>query len=244
MEEDQGLFEQLKAYPTVHADFYDPRTSASRMTHEEGTFFDVISERHSAWTTQCIKMALEDGIDWLIKIDDDELIECTGTLQDHVNQIPSDVQTVVLRNKEAKYSEVSSDITKCFEYHSLSNCWEPDNTCVAYVNGKGMGRVTPHLREYGFHRFMTDNVANNEMELHNINIIHFDSCNFEKYIKKYNHLAKTTSEAVKSGFPFYDESIAVARSHVCEAETDACRRQFETVYKKYKLADIYNHELH
>jgi hypothetical protein len=193
---------------------------------------DSQMNRQREWVQEAVKLALDDGITWLIHIDSDELVDCVGHIGDSIeNETSDDNHTLVIPNYEAKYDRIKSDDDSCFDYKLMVECSK--GGCTSYANGKGAGRVSNRLKEHGVHRFAYDG-KNTEVTLNNIRILHFESCNFNQFVDKFLQLAKKETK----DFPFqlYNESIKVARSKECRNNNnDACRSLFKSIYRKYKV---------
>ena len=211
--------------------------------------------RQRTWLTESIKNALNDGIDWIVHIDSDELLECSGSVGDAIAQDARDkTQTMVIKNFEAVYparkvdpslpqSKFKSTHTdhrageSCFSYNDVKDC--AGGHCASYANGKSLGRVTRYLREAGVHRFhYAGPTADDPVEMTSMRLIHFESCDFNKYMDKFLKLSK--SERVDFPFPYYNDSIAVAKSGPCTAPRNqqSCNDEFAKVYKRYRTDDL------
>ena len=190
--------------------------------------------RQRVWVSEAIRRGLEDGVKWLVHIDTDELLDCEGSVGRAIERdVRGDdaVQTLVLPNVEAVYAGVSN--AACFEKRATREC--SAGGCASYANGKGAGRVTPHLHEHGVHRFRSSNrLLHKEIELVSLKVVHFESCDFDAYMKKFLSLAG--SEAVDFPFKYYNDSVAVARGKECvdDPRGDGCVRDFERVYRTYR----------
>jgi hypothetical protein len=191
--------------------------------------------RQRTWVTEAIRMSLDDGIKWLVHIDTDELLDCDGTVGRAIERdVKGDdnVQTLVLPNLEAVYEGTSA--SSCFEKRMTRDC--NTESCASYANGKGAGRVTARLQEHGVHRFNApEDRFQKELTLKSLRVIHFESCDFNAYMKKFMSLADT--EVVDFPFPYYNDSINVARGKECNGnpESAECVREFEEVYRKYRV---------
>jgi hypothetical protein len=143
-----------------------------------------------------------------------------------------------------KLNERSSPHTpvQCFIHADVRDCNKPSSGCASYANGKGIGRVGPFLREAGVHRFryegppyymyhhengddggdhhrspkQLENSADEESA--SLYLIHYESCDFAKYVNKFMMLAN--SEKIRFPFDYYNDSIAVARSPNCSADNN------------------------
>jgi hypothetical protein len=224
VDEAPHLEDDLKSYPNVFVD----RAPISQNRGSDPWWGIAL---FNDFGIIAVQRALQDGIDWLVCIDDDELLECQGTLPEAIaKEVPINIKTVIIPNKEAKYADIPT--SGCFQSEKLIDC--PDNACTAYNNGKGMGRVSPSLRLNGFHRFVDDAAPTDEITVQGIRVLHYESCNFDAYVDKYMTISSKFEGT--HPFPFYDESIQVAKSDVCKDKNDTCVERFKEVYSRYKLA--------
>ena len=246
----------LLTYPQVtldvgHSEHSEQVTVESEGNSEGPGHAQMVRQR--AHVTLSIERARKDGVDWLVHIDSDELLECKGRVADAIETDVADAgvdtQTLVIKNVEAVYDRSAIEntyavaakpnpITKgCFSYKDVHSC--EAGKCVSYANGKSIGRVSPFLREAGVHRFRYDttktnatNATNNEIVMKSLRLVHFESCDFSQYVEKFMKLSR--SEKLDFPFPYYNESIAVARSPACMSKSESCRSMFAEVYKKYR----------
>ncbi len=227
---------QLVEYLNTQPDVTTEAGSVNDFQTQGELMWESLNVRYDTWARKAISFAHQEGIEWIVTIDDDELLDCEGLLQDHIQtKLKPEIQTVILNNKEAKYAQIPLEWQGCFHYAALEDCAPSDNKCAAYGNGKGMGRVSPDLEPFGMHRFV--NHANDvEETLEGVHVLHFESCDFEKYKDKYKQLAAVTSQDEVFAFPFYNDSVHVARSSACiNGPDEDCDELFKKVYSKYKL---------
>lgn len=233
----------LLSYPQVTLQIGDPNKTPSADDIDEPGQRQMLRQR--AWAAEAVEYAFRDGIDWLVHIDSDELLECTGGIGDAIakDALP-DTHTMVMSNIEAVYDEsnISQDSgNSCFRYKSVRDCNQ--GLCAAYANGKAVGRVTPFLREFGVHRFRYVGPGQDkEVHMTSLRVLHFESCNFMQYVGKFLRLS--ASEKRDFPFPYYNESIVVARGPECKAAAlhpkdplpPTCKDAFASVYRKYRIA--------
>ncbi len=188
-------------------------------------------QRQCDWIDKAIKLAIKDNIQWVTHIDCDELIDCEGSIQSNLQKESSILQeTYVIPNYEAKYENVPTKTDSCFKYKKLNKCSE--GSCISYANGKSIAKVSEYLKQAGAHRFYHKD-DKKEVELKTIRLLHFESCDFDQYVSKYIDLAKTTEK--KFPFPFYNDSINIAKSDICKTLSEECINSFKYVYQKYKI---------
>ncbi|PNH10544.1 hypothetical protein TSOC_002722 [Tetrabaena socialis] len=236
--EDQ-VTQLLLSYPQVTLQIGDPTKTPGSESHDPPGQRQMLRQR--AWVSEAIQMALKDGINWIVHIDSDELLECSGLVGDAINtDAMPDTHTMVLKNFEAVYGKDKVDVSKskkdggCFTSKKVVDCsTEP---CASYANGKAVGRVTPFLQEAGVHRFhYSGPLTDNALEMQAMYLVHYESCDFPKYMDKFLKLAG--SEVSSFPFPYYNDSIAVARGGACVKPTPACKDEFAAVYTKYRTTD-------
>jgi len=154
------------------------------------------------------------GIQWLIHIDDDELLYTP--LQRPIGQIlgsmPDGFDQAYIPNVEAVYP--SAEIKSCFtETHQANvNRYK----FVSYANGKAAVRLAnPVLFPAGPHQWRTTgNLEPNSIHLDQepfgapMMVVHYESCPFSRWEDKFWELGNTPPEKVsKIPFPFYKDSI-------------------------------------
>lgn len=197
--------------------------------------------RQQQWVSEAIRLALRDGVSWIIHIDSDELLstELVSIGKAIAADASRQTQTMTVRNLEAVYpSGQLSKAAPCFRHVGLRDC-SRDGTCASYANGKGVGRVSPFLRESGVHRFHYSGPdRDDEREMTQMTLVHYESCNFDKYMSKFLQLSGT--ERLSFPFKYYNDSIAVARSPDCQQRqlqqsSTTCRQRFEQVYRRYRM---------
>lgn len=197
--------------------------------------YDTQIERQRDCMNRAIEWSKRKNINWLIHIDCDELVDCNGSIP---SQIAKEIQqydnvgTIVMENYEAQYDKINQPSDSCFISKNFIRC--SLGGCTSYANGKSIGKVTGALHESGPHRFET---KDNSKEIVStlLRILHFESCDFKQYVAKFLRLART--ETLVYPFPFYNDSINVARSEECKGDrlSVACTRKFESLYSKYKI---------
>jgi Glycosyl transferase family 2 len=180
--------------------------------------YQEIQVRQTYMVDECLKIAKNDGIDWLIHIDSDELLE--GDISE-IQNLPSNVHTIVLDNVEAKFESIPSSQDNCFDAKKFLDC--KNEACVSYVNGKGGGRTYQNVSSFGPHRFRS--VAPDSEKNVKMYVKHYESCDFEMYKQKYLHLAHSNKD-LNIPFPYYRESIEAAKQG---------DQQLQNVFIKYRV---------
>jgi len=166
------------------------------------------------------------GIDWLIHIDDDELLYAPfhRSIGEILTSVSSDFSQAYLPNVEAVFD--SPDVKSCFTETATVNMNR--YTFVAYANGKAAVRVSDDdAFPAGPHNWRrSDNTELNSMHLDAetfgspLMVVHFEACPFAHWEDKYFELGNTSPDKVSAiPFPFYRESIT--RFMECRSRVDA-----------------------
>ena len=111
-----------------------------------------------------------------------------------------------MQNYEALYSHVPTKNDNCFTAKKFANC--STENCASYANGKGGGRTTRDVANWGPHRFKSS-LEDDAPEI-GVIVQHYESCDFDQYKAKYAGLAKQQTDN-KIPFPYYNDSIAAAK---------------------------------
>jgi hypothetical protein len=181
--------------------------------------------RQDDWVNEALALAKADGLDWLIQIDSDELLE--GDL-DEIRELDPSVRTFWMQNVEAKYAKVPQAADQCFAAARFTNCAEEPG-CVRYANGKGGGRVATDVKASGSHRFSTSMAGSKEPKLSKVIVQHFESCDFDLYKERYRGLAvQDRDEGIP--FPYYKDSIEAAKIPGIEGD-----RAMAIVFEQYRV---------
>lgn len=169
--------------------------------------------------------SMELGIDWLIHIDDDELLYAPvhRTVGDILNAMPSGFQQAYIPNVEAVYDGPAT--RNCFTESSEVNVNR--YTFVAYANGKAAVRVDDGVKPAGPHQWRTpEGVQLSSVHLDTepfgspLLVVHYESCPFVRWEDKFWELGNTSPEKVNSiPFAFYRESIQ--RMELCRGVSGA-----------------------
>jgi hypothetical protein len=184
--------------------------------------YKEIQTRQCVMVDNALRKARDDNMDWLIHIDSDELLD--GDI-DEFSTLSEKTRTIVMNNKEAVYSDIPREDDKCFKAAKFRDCSEYDAGCVSYVNGKSGGRVAPDVKCFGPHRFTSSRVDAEEQVL-KMNILHFESCDFNIYKQKFKHVAKDPKSDIP--FPYYNDSVAASKTDDDKA--------LENVFRRYRVA--------
>jgi len=178
--------------------------------------FTSLQKRQIDTVNKVIKMCKQT---FLIHIDCDEVL--SGNIQT-ILSLPESIGTFWMQNHEAMYDHVPTETDTCFQAKKFIDCSK--ERCSSYINGKSGCRVSaPGVTMAGPHRFKS-NLKDEYME--DVIVQHYESCDFQQYIKKYQRLAKNGTDLKKIPFQYYRESI--------EANGDTTK--LEEIYKKYRVA--------
>lgn len=263
---------ELSSFPQVTLRLGRP-TDAPSVSDADDVPGQAQMLRQRGWVAEAIKLAQRDGIEFIAHIDSDELLECSS--DDKNCDLPAalaaevaaaggaDTKTLVLPNYEALYGPerlatalaAAATASACFDRPAgFRECAQ--GHCASYANGKAIGRVSEHLRESGVHRFRYAGPGRDAAvdPASKLRVLHFESCDFAQYVDKFRKLAGT--ESLEFPFPYYNESIAVARGPACSdgsstqesasksssvqertsssIQERTCVRGFADVYRRYR----------
>ncbi len=231
--EADAVIDLLRTYPQVFLNIGSP-TDTVAMKDDMTVPGQAQMLRQRTWVNASITQALRDGMDWLVHIDSDELLEPISndmTVADCIiRDANENTQTMIIDNLEAMYDKDKP--RKCFSYEKLQDC--NVDVCASYANGKSVGRVSKYLQESGVHRFRYTGKRNDDgITMKSMRLIHYESCDFNKYVSKFVNLSK--SEDAKFPFKYYNESIKVAKScNNVKKEEAKCAKDLKVVYDKYR----------
>merc|ERR1740138_668733 len=161
------------------------------------------------------KMACKQmGIDWLLHIDDDELLYAPlhRPIGEILSSVPTGFDQAYIPNVEAIYD--SPEVKSCFTQTSTVNMNR--YTFVSYANGKAAVRVSDDDAEpAGPHQWRTSQgieVSSIHLDAETFGspvwLVHFESCPFARWEDKFWELGNTSPEKVNGiPFKFYKQSI-------------------------------------
>lgn len=165
------------------------------------------------------------GIDWLLHIDDDELLYTPlhRSIGEILSTIPEGFDQAYIPNVEAIYD--SAEVKSCFTETSTVNMNR--YTFVSYANGKAAVRVSdddafpagPHQWRDSEGREVNSIHLDAETFGSPIWLVHFESCPFTRWEDKFRELGNTSPDKVKGiPFPYYRDSIT--RFMHCQADPE------------------------
>lgn len=221
----------------------------SRVTIHEGTVlgrpkddYTTLQHRQLDFINFTQEACREKGIDWLIHIDDDELLYSAQgrLLPEMLAAVPPEYGQVVFKNKEALYD--SAKVVNCFRETTRINL--NSHAFTSYANGKPGLRVDvedAHIS--GPHRWSIGNGSKTfTFDTSHVMLIHYESCPFSKWKDKMWHLSNTSPEALeKIVFSFYRESIKMVQEcHMTdgrmEVKTACSDKKLERFWAEHKTA--------
>lgn len=187
-----------------------------------------------------IVMARDDGMDWILHLDTDELIHPAGAREYSLRQllldVPGNVDMVIFPNYESSverddvkdpFSEVSmfkrnyDHLPKdtYFGMYKESTRGNP-NYFLTYGNGKSVARIQDHLRPNGAHRWHNYMKTPNEIKLEEAAVLHYTYAKFSDLTSRRDRCGcKPTKEDVKRCFMLdFDRSAFIIASTATEEE--------------------------
>jgi len=217
LEDSPGTAEYLRTtFPNNDIFFEEGESDKS------GNNYITVMDRQNAFVDKSIRMAMKEGIDWVINIDGDELLYGNLSVFD---DIPNDKKTIHMNNVEAVYT---GDENTCFSAKKFLKCAD-SAPCRAYANGKAAGRAEEGVNLAGPHFFSYKGKIggnhNQDISDTELKVLHFDSCTFGAWAEKFKHLSNKKKDDIP--FPFYNESI------------DNAKNGFE-LYKRHTMDSIKN----
>lgn len=187
-----------------------------------------------------IVMARNDGVEWILHLDTDELIHPAGTREYSLRQllldVPKNVDMVVFPNYESSverddvqdpFSEVSmfkknyDHLPKdtYFGMYKEATRGNP-NYFLTYGNGKSIARIQDHLRPNGAHRWHNYMKTPNEIKFEEAAVLHYTYSKFSDLTSRRDRCGcKPTKEDVKRCFMLeFDRAAFIIASTATEEE--------------------------
>jgi hypothetical protein len=208
LEDTPELVEYLKLQPDVTLEIGTSNASNQYMS---------IMDRQLKMANDALKLCPNDGISWLIQIDCDEILE--GDINE-ILSLADNIDTFWMQNHEAVYENIPGDEDNCFTAKKYRDCGK--EYCASYINGKGGGRVCDTVESDGCHRFKG---KKDQIKLNKIIVKHYESCDFNQYIKKYQRYQKGVNFD-DIPFEYYRESI----------KANGSIDKLKIIYKQYRVA--------
>eukprot|EP00929_Paragymnodinium_shiwhaense_P120489 TRINITY_DN92449_c0_g1_i1.p1 TRINITY_DN92449_c0_g1~~TRINITY_DN92449_c0_g1_i1.p1 ORF type:complete len:506 (+),score=108.88 TRINITY_DN92449_c0_g1_i1:92-1609(+) len=179
--------------------------------------YETLQARQLRAMSQAKAKCQEMGIDWLIHIDDDELLHAPvhRPVGEILAAMPANFDQAYMPNVEAVYQDAG--VKHCFAETQEVNMNR--YKFVSYANGKAVVRVKSsngvEIRPAGPHQWRTmDNREPSSIHLDQepfgapLMVVHFESCPMVRWEDKFWELGNTSPERVnRIPFKFYRESI-------------------------------------
>ena len=182
-----------------------------------GSWGSQLDDRKSANFDYAASQLRKEGIDWMIIVDDDEFIhgkDIGRVLSKYPNE-----DSLVIQNYEAVFDKINEG-DKCFSPSArFIDCKK--GKCLGYANGKSWGRISnPLVRQLGAHHITgTSRCRGRKIPEEDMKMLHFESCNFNKWKGKFDQIGKEMDKQVnfkeyqgtqegflKKTFPYYYKS--------------------------------------
>lgn len=186
--------------------------------------YSTLQARQVATMSRARKIAQETGIDWLVHIDDDELlyVPTHRKVGEVLAALPTLYRQAYVPNVEALYKDAT--VKNCFAETSSVNT--NPYAFVSYANGKSAVRVGKaggdDLVPAGPHQWKSAtglDVSSVHLDREPFGapllVVHFESCPFTRWEDKFWELGNTSPDKIKGiPFPFYRDSIS--RFQLCD----------------------------
>jgi len=178
--------------------------------------YSTLQARQVATMTRARKLASQQGIDWLVHIDDDELlyVPTRRKVGEILAALPAVYRQAYVPNVEAVYKDAG--VKNCFAESREVNT--NPYAFVSYANGKSavrVGRGDDDLVPAGPHQWHSAtglDVSSVHLDREPFGapllVVHFESCPFTRWEDKFWELGNTSPDKIqKIPFPFYRDSI-------------------------------------
>tara|TARA_B100000945_G_scaffold29516_1_gene20376 strand:- start:953 stop:1906 length:954 start_codon:yes stop_codon:yes gene_type:complete len=169
---------------------------------------------------------------WLLHIDSDELFYTTENLHNLFNKY----ERYIVKFKNLELAPKKYNYKNCFKEGTLFK--KNGYKFIAYYNGKSATQTHKNCRTNGVHDFKTipkTKIINEKLE--NACILHYVSCNFDEYFKKYKILGNFSDKwwgTKKIGIKFHTQS----RDKIMFCNDELCKNDILQFYKKnYIITD-------
>ena len=180
----------------------------------------VQMDRQAVHVACTVPRARAAGVEWLLHVDDDELLHCpsgAGALWRALKDAPKHVSDVHVKNVEAlaPTAACSRPFLECTRFVASTSKF------ASYTNGKSFGRVAaPGLRAHGPHHFRGDVLGGaNGVPSATLNVaasvavvLHYESVSYDRWTTKFSELAARHGHDQdildKLPFPFYRASLS------------------------------------
>lgn len=170
------------------------------------------------------------NIDWLLQVDDDELVYVPThrKINDVFSHLPKAYEQVFVPNVEAVYDSATEQ--KCFT--QAREVSVSPQSFVSYADGKAAVRIgtpddavpaSPRLWRRQGGSDLASGHLDKEPFGSPVLILHYESCTFQRWKEKFAQLSETSDERISEiPFTFYRDSIRISR--FCASAPPALRR--------------------
>lgn len=216
--------------------------------------YSSLQARQIATMSRARKLAAKKGIDWLVHIDDDELlyVPTHRKVGEVLAALPKTYRQAYISNVEAVYKNPS--VKNCFAetLEVNTNAY----AFVSYANGKSAVRAGPAVGDdlipAGPHQWKSSTgLGVNSVHLDRepfgapLLVVHFESCPFSRWEDKFWELGNTSPDKIQNiPFPFYRDSIA--RFQRCDrlkmnagfpADPECSQKALQELWSQWKTTD-------
>ena len=192
--------------------------------NSKGTWGSDLDDRLSHNFNRMADKARSEGIEWMMKVDDDELLYSANdeNISNLLASIPAEQNSIRVQNYEAYFPEVNKKKGECFVKNAkFLDC--STSKCTAYANGKSFGRISnPNIKQSGSHFMSGPGTSMKFFPIDDLSILHFESCNYLKWKDKFAKMSKnkegdkqlvysdfrgSLDDFFKQRFPHYSKSL-------------------------------------
>jgi len=227
----EHVFMQLEDTPHFQETFASlPPALQQRVTRWDGSTspggdqrpfddYKSLQDRQIAVMMHARAEAKKMGLDWLVHIDDDELLYTPShrKVGDVLANLPAAYEQAFVPNVEAVYK--SPEVKSCFVEAKEANL--NVFTFVSYANGKSAVRVNapedvvpagPHF----WHKASGEDISGMHLDKEPFGaplmVLHYESCPFQRWKDKFWELSNTAEDRINAiPFAFYKDSIRTSR---------------------------------
>ena len=142
----------------------------------KGTWGSDLDDRLTTNFNRKADEARSAGVEWMMKVDDDELLYSANkrNIKDLLSEVDSN--SIRIQNYEAYFPQINKKEGECFvENAKFLDC--SHSSCTAYANGKSFGRISnPKIKQSGSHYMSGPNTSMEFIPIDDLSILHFESC--------------------------------------------------------------------
>ena len=185
--------DDIKRY-VYNADYLEKIKGCSLFLKFGPSFKEEVMSRQILNEQVAFKEAMNDGVDWLLHIDADELLyfpkDVSGeyeNIRSRLIDVPEDIDWLKIYNYEVIVN--NENVDNCFTDLNYFRTQKGAKLFKAYGNGKGLCRVRDDIEPAGVHEFYNNKLEKDRHQiLANTIILHFCSCRFDDWKNKYKTL--------------------------------------------------------